>query len=143
MITDQLKAACEKAEKLSLKDQDMLAKKILEEIEAMEWDEKWDATLATPESPMHSWIGLKRKQKPIELLVKVSSISQERALQNSFSGKFSSSIITSFLPMSKSKPIEPLNTLSRTHGIPVWNLSALTSKKLDILCVLIKRGIAR
>jgi hypothetical protein len=50
MITDQLKAACEKAEKLSLKGQDMLAKKILEEIEAMEWDEKWDATLATPES---------------------------------------------------------------------------------------------
>ncbi len=27
-----------------------LPKKILEEIEAMEWDEKWDATLATPES---------------------------------------------------------------------------------------------
>ncbi len=50
MATDQLKAAYQRAEKLSLKDQDMLAKKILEEIEAMEWDEKWDATLATPES---------------------------------------------------------------------------------------------
>ncbi|HYT43150.1 MAG TPA: hypothetical protein VEP90_12465 [Methylomirabilota bacterium] len=50
MATDQLKAAYEAAEKLSLKDQDMLAKKILEEIEAMEWDEKWDATFATPES---------------------------------------------------------------------------------------------
>ena len=50
MVTDELKAAYEKAGKLSLKDQDMLAKKILEEIEAMEWDEKWDATLATPES---------------------------------------------------------------------------------------------
>ena len=50
MATNQLKQAYEKAEKLSLKDQDMLAKKILEEIEAMEWDEKWEATLATPES---------------------------------------------------------------------------------------------
>ena len=50
MLTDQFKVVCEKVEKLSLKNQDMLAKKILEEIEAMEWDEKWDATLATPES---------------------------------------------------------------------------------------------
>jgi hypothetical protein len=50
MATNQLKLAYEKAEKLSLKDQDMLAEKILEEIEAMEWDEKWEATLATPES---------------------------------------------------------------------------------------------
>jgi len=50
MVTNQLRQAYEKAEKLSLKDQDMLATKILEEIEAMEWDEKWEATLATPES---------------------------------------------------------------------------------------------
>jgi len=50
MVTNQLRQAYEKAEKLSLKDQDMLATKILEEIEAMEWDEKWDAILATPES---------------------------------------------------------------------------------------------
>jgi hypothetical protein len=54
MATDELKAAYEKAEKLSLKDQGMLAKKILEEIEAMEWDEKWDETLATPESQAYS-----------------------------------------------------------------------------------------
>src|SRR2546421_3684519 len=40
-------------------------------------------------SPMHSWIGLKRKREPTELLVKASSISQGKALQNSFSGKFS------------------------------------------------------
>ena len=33
MVTDQLKQACEAAQKLSLKDQDMLAEKILEEIE--------------------------------------------------------------------------------------------------------------
>lgn len=50
MATNQLKQAYEKAEKLSLKDQDLLAKKILEEIEAMKWDEMWDETLATPES---------------------------------------------------------------------------------------------
>jgi len=39
MVTNQLKRAYEAAQKLSLKDQDMLAKKILEEIEEMEWDE--------------------------------------------------------------------------------------------------------
>ena len=39
MATEQLKQAYEAAQKLSLKDQDMLAKKILEEIEEMEWDE--------------------------------------------------------------------------------------------------------
>lgn len=50
MITEQLKAAYKAAEKLSLKDQDMLAKQILESVEEMEWDEKWDETLATPES---------------------------------------------------------------------------------------------
>jgi hypothetical protein len=46
MATDQLKRAYEAAEKLSLKDQDMIAEKILEEIE----DLKWDETLASPES---------------------------------------------------------------------------------------------
>ncbi|HWS83118.1 MAG TPA: hypothetical protein VN207_02545 [Ktedonobacteraceae bacterium] len=46
MATDQLKHAYEAAEKLSLKDQDMIAEKILEEIE----DLKWDETLASPES---------------------------------------------------------------------------------------------
>lgn len=50
MITEQLKAALNNAEKLSLKNQDMLAKQIFEAIEEMEWDEKWDETLATPES---------------------------------------------------------------------------------------------
>src|SRR5271157_2840248 len=50
MVTNQLKATYEKAEKLSLKNQDMLAKHILELIEEMEWDEKWEETLATPES---------------------------------------------------------------------------------------------
>jgi hypothetical protein len=39
METDQLKAAYEAAKKLSLKDQDMIAKQILETIEEMEWDE--------------------------------------------------------------------------------------------------------
>ncbi len=39
MVTDQLKAAYEAAKKLSLKDQDMIAKQILEMIEEMEWDE--------------------------------------------------------------------------------------------------------
>ena len=50
MASDQLKAAYEAAEKLSLKDQDMLAQHILERIEEMEWDEKWDELLASPES---------------------------------------------------------------------------------------------
>jgi len=48
MATDQLKAAYEAAEKLSLKDQDMLAKHILERIEEIEWDEKWDEAFAQP-----------------------------------------------------------------------------------------------
>jgi len=50
MASDQLKAAYEAAEKLSLKDQDMLARHILERIKEMEWDEKWDELLASPES---------------------------------------------------------------------------------------------
>jgi len=48
MASEQLKAAYEAAEKLSLKDQDMLAKQILERIEEMEWDEKWDEAFAQP-----------------------------------------------------------------------------------------------
>jgi len=39
MATDQLKAAYEAAEKLPLKYQDMIAEKILEEIEEAQWDE--------------------------------------------------------------------------------------------------------
>ena len=50
MATEQLKAALkivqEKAEKLSLKSQDLIAKKILREIEDVEWEE----TLSSPES---------------------------------------------------------------------------------------------
>ena len=46
MVTEQLKQAYEAAQKLSPKDQDMLAKKILEEIEEQEWDE----LVASPES---------------------------------------------------------------------------------------------
>jgi len=45
MATNQLKAAYEAAEKLPLKYQDLIAEKILEEIEEAEWDE-W---LAQPE----------------------------------------------------------------------------------------------
>ena len=49
MASEQLKAAYEAAaEKLSLKDQDMLAKHILEGIEEMEWEEKWDEAFAQP-----------------------------------------------------------------------------------------------
>jgi len=48
MATEQLKGAYEAAEKLSLKDQDMLAQHILERIEEMEWDEKWDEAFAQP-----------------------------------------------------------------------------------------------
>jgi hypothetical protein len=50
MATDELKAAFklaqERAKKLSLKSQEMIAKKILREIEEAEWDE----TLTSPES---------------------------------------------------------------------------------------------
>ena len=53
MATNRLRQAYEKAEKLSLKGQDMLAKQILELIEEMEWEEKWEATLATPESDVY------------------------------------------------------------------------------------------
>jgi len=46
MATNQLRAAYEAAEKLPLKYQDMIAEKILEEIEEAEWEE-W---LAQPET---------------------------------------------------------------------------------------------
>jgi hypothetical protein len=49
MASEQLKAAYDAAvEKLSLKDQDILAKDILKRIEEMEWDEKWDEAFAQP-----------------------------------------------------------------------------------------------
>jgi hypothetical protein len=50
MATDELREAYERAEKLSSKNQSMLAKDILAKITSMEWDEKWDETLASPES---------------------------------------------------------------------------------------------
>lgn len=50
MTTDELKAAFklaqERAEKLSLKSQDMIVKKILRDLEEAEWNE----TLTSPES---------------------------------------------------------------------------------------------
>ena len=46
MRSDQLNAAIEAAEKLSLKNQDMIAKEILKRIKDMEWEE----TLTSPES---------------------------------------------------------------------------------------------
>jgi len=46
MRGDQLNAAIEAAEKLSLKNQDMIAKEILKRIKDMEWEE----TLTSPES---------------------------------------------------------------------------------------------
>jgi hypothetical protein len=46
MITDELKAAWERMEKLNPKSQNMIAKKILREIEEAEWYE----TLTSPES---------------------------------------------------------------------------------------------
>ena len=53
MATDHLKQAYEAAEKRSFKEQDMLASKILGEIEKMEADEEWDALLASPRSLSH------------------------------------------------------------------------------------------
>ncbi|HEY4033376.1 MAG TPA: hypothetical protein VGL94_05370 [Ktedonobacteraceae bacterium] len=54
MTIDQLKEVYERAEKLSLKNQDILVKQVLktiEEMEAMEADEKWDALFNDPRSP--------------------------------------------------------------------------------------------
>jgi len=51
MTIDPLRDAYERAEKLSLKNQDMLAKQILKTIEEMEADEKWDALFEDPRSP--------------------------------------------------------------------------------------------
>jgi hypothetical protein len=62
MTTEELRAIWERMEKLNPKNQDMIAKKILEEIEAMEWDEKWDETLASPESRAFS---AKRREEVI------------------------------------------------------------------------------
>ena len=53
MATDQLREALEQAQKragkLSPDRQDNIAREILQKIEAAEWDEKWDETLASPE----------------------------------------------------------------------------------------------
>jgi hypothetical protein len=46
MIIDELKAVWKRVEKLNPKSQNMIAKKILREIEEAEWDE----TLTSPES---------------------------------------------------------------------------------------------
>jgi hypothetical protein len=46
MRSDQLNAAIEAAEKLSFKNQEMIAKEILKRIKDMEWEE----TLTSPES---------------------------------------------------------------------------------------------
>lgn len=43
MSIDQLREAYERAEKLSLKNQDILVKQILKTIEEMEAEENWDA----------------------------------------------------------------------------------------------------
>jgi len=51
MAVDPLREACERAGKLSLKNQDMLVKQILKTIEEMEADEKWDALFNDPRSP--------------------------------------------------------------------------------------------
>jgi hypothetical protein len=57
MATDQLREALEqaqkRAEKLSPDRQDNIAREILQKIEAAEWDEKWDETLASPESHVY------------------------------------------------------------------------------------------
>jgi len=52
MATDQLKEVVERVEKLSLANRENIVKEILQKIEAAEWDEKWDETLASPESIM-------------------------------------------------------------------------------------------
>ncbi len=52
MVTDQLKQAYEAAQKRSFKEQDMLASKILAEIEAME-EREWNALFASPRSLAH------------------------------------------------------------------------------------------
>jgi len=50
MATQELRQAWERAEKLSLKDQDMVAKQILEAIERIEADEEWDAIWKKPKA---------------------------------------------------------------------------------------------
>ncbi len=50
MATEELKKAYEQAEKLSLKDQDMVAKQVLETIEKIRADEEWDAIWKKPEA---------------------------------------------------------------------------------------------
>ncbi len=65
MATDELKAAFklaqERAEKLSLKSQEMITKKILREIEEAEWDE----TLTSPESLAYQERVLKQIEEDI------------------------------------------------------------------------------
>jgi DnaJ-domain-containing protein 1 len=51
MSIDQLREAYERAEKLSLKNQDILVKQILKTIEEMEAEEEWDALFKDSRSP--------------------------------------------------------------------------------------------
>jgi hypothetical protein len=50
MAIDQLREAYERAEKLSLKNQDILIKQLLKTIEEMEAEEEWDALFKDPRS---------------------------------------------------------------------------------------------
>ena len=50
MAIDQLREAYKRAEKLSLKNQDILVKQILKTIEEMEAEEEWDALFKDPRS---------------------------------------------------------------------------------------------
>lgn len=50
MAIDQLREAYERAERLSFEHQSELAEDFLAKIKAMEMDEKWEKTLASPES---------------------------------------------------------------------------------------------
>jgi hypothetical protein len=81
MAINQLTAAYEAAQKLPLKYQDIIAEKILEEIEEAQWDE-W---LAQPEiSEMMD--ELEAKAKAQHLAGKTKNTFQEKALQNFFKG---------------------------------------------------------
>ncbi len=53
METDQFEEAIEQAKKLPPVRKENIVKKILEEIEASQWDEKWDEKLASPESHLY------------------------------------------------------------------------------------------
>lgn len=65
MAINQIHRLIEEAQQLPLPDLKILLERIREEIEEREWDEKWDETLASPESVAYQERAYERIQQSV------------------------------------------------------------------------------